>query len=95
MNGDDNGFNNGLGDDTLSREVVDVICTYLDIDRSDVYRQSDLEGDFNVAGQDRQYLRDEIDDRFDISSNGISDDIGDEWRTVQDIISYVKSRSGE
>ncbi|MBN2330635.1 MAG: hypothetical protein JXC85_02370 [Candidatus Aenigmarchaeota archaeon] len=95
MFGDDNDYQNGLGDDAVSREVVYIICEQYGVDRTDVYRETDLSIDLNGSVQDLENLKTKIETLFDISLDDQPSGAGGEWETVGGVVDYVKSLVGE
>ncbi len=90
MTADSNGYQDGLGDGRVSREIVDIICEQYSVEKTEVYRRSSL-SDFGVSGQNRINFGMHIEDRFELSTHDLDDDTVDGWDTVQDAINYVES----
>ncbi len=75
--------------DNLKTRIVDVITENFDVDIDDIKDDSRIE-DLNLDSLERVELILELENEFNIS---ISDEEANDFKTIEDIISFVKANS--
>ena len=95
MSGNGEGYQDGLGDDPVSKVVVDIIAAQYRVDESEVYRDSNLFSDLGGDSLDLVNIEMEIENEFNLSIENLPDDVMNRWKTVQEAVEYVQTHARE
>lgn len=95
MSGNGEGYQDGLGDDPVSKVVVDIIAAQYRVDESEVYRDSKLFSDLGGDSLDLVNIEMEIENEFNISIENLPVDVMDRWKTVREAVEYVQAHAQE
>lgn len=78
-----------MKEDNISNRVKHIIAKYLDVEEEKVKESSDLVDDLGADSLDTVELILQIEEEFAVE---IPDEVGENIKTVQDIISFLKKK---